>query len=166
MGSADDLSSLLAYTRCLHVGITSYGLPFLVVSSEDSSDDSSTAGSLQGSGVVLFARVVMYYLVCLCFTGQPRTVQEYVGVGVQSPAYLGFRPADGLSVVLEGWTMLCRIASVGHSLTRCTPPWRSVRCSGTEVHPCREDQSIRIALSTVTGRFMLKLDLTITNYYY
>src|SRR3954465_15505873 len=30
--------------------------------------------------------------------------------------YLGFRPADGLSVELEGWTSAYRIASVGHSL--------------------------------------------------
>ena len=37
-------------------------------------------------------------------------------------------------------------------------------CSVTLVHPCREDQSIRIAVSTVTGRFMLKPDLTTTNY--
>src|SRR4051812_28130099 len=37
-------------------------------------------------------------------------------------------------------------------------------CSFTLVHPCREDQSIRIAVSTVTGRFMLKPDLTTTNY--
>src|SRR3954468_1070074 len=37
-------------------------------------------------------------------------------------------------------------------------------CSFTLVHPCREDQSIRIAVSTVTGRFMLKPDPTTTNY--
>src|ERR1041384_1887299 len=37
-------------------------------------------------------------------------------------------------------------------------------CSVTLVHPCREDQSIRIAVSTVTGRFMLKPDPTTTNY--
>src|SRR4051812_43607925 len=61
--------------------------------------------------------------------------------------------------------MECRIASVERSLTRCPSPWRSVHCSVTEVHPCREDQSIRIAVSTVTGRFMLKPDLTTTNYY-
>src|SRR3954471_8448853 len=65
--------------------------------------------------------------ICFNFTGQPRTVQEYVRVGVQSPAYLGFRPADGLSVEFEGWATLCRIASVGHSLTRSEPRWRSVR---------------------------------------
>ena len=37
-------------------------------------------------------------------------------------------------------------------------------CSFTLVHPGREDQSIRIAVSTVTGRFMLKPDPTTTNY--
>src|SRR3954470_14151507 len=63
-------------------------------------------------------------------------------------------------LIAEGWATLCRIALVEHSLTRFPPPWRSVRCSVTEVHPCREDQSIRIAVSTVTRRFMLKLDLT------
>src|SRR3954464_10407113 len=90
-------------------------------------------------------------------------MQEYVRVGVQSTAYLGFRPADGLSVEFERWAMECRIASVERSLTRCPPPWRSVRCSVIEVHPCREDQYIRIAVSTITGCFMLKLDLTTTS---
>src|ERR1041385_4227230 len=65
--------------------------------------------------------------ICFNFNGQPRTVQEYVRVGVQGPAYLGFRPADGLSVEFERWAMKCRIASVKRSLTRFPPPWRSVR---------------------------------------
>src|SRR3954471_16982164 len=47
--------------------------------------------------------------------------------GVQSSFVLRSRPADGLSVELEGWTSAYRIASVGCSLTRCTPPWRSER---------------------------------------
>src|ERR1041385_7848463 len=81
-----------------------------------------------GSGVVLFARaVVSFFWICFNFTGQPRTVQEYVRVGVQGPAYLGFRPADDLSVEFERWAMKCRIASVERSLTRFPPPWRSVR---------------------------------------
>src|ERR1044071_4980035 len=79
--------------------------------------------------------VVLSYLLaqwCLIwiffnFTGQPRTVQEYVRVGVQGPAYLGFRPADGLSVGFERWATECRIASAERSLTRFPPPWRSVR---------------------------------------
>src|SRR4051812_26879123 len=37
---------------------------------------------------------------------------------------LGFRPA-GTSLMSLGRTTSCRIASVGHSLTRCTRPWRS-----------------------------------------
>src|SRR3954471_18915270 len=39
----------------------------------------------------------------VCFTGQPHTVQEYKGQGSKVPLYLGFRPADFLSVELEGW---------------------------------------------------------------
>src|SRR3954466_12924651 len=89
---------------------------------------------------------------------------EYVEVRVQNPAYLGFRPTDRLSAELEGWTALCRIASMGCSLTRCTPPWRSERCSVTLVHPYKEDQSIRIAVSMVTGRLMRKPDPTTMNY--
>src|SRR3954463_7584369 len=45
------------------------------------------------------------------FTVQPRTVQEYKGRGSKVPLCLGFRPADGLSVELEGWTVAYRIAS-------------------------------------------------------
>src|ERR1041385_1105855 len=91
--------------------------------------------------VVLSYLLARWCLIWICFnfTGQPRSVQEYVGVGVQGPAYLGFRPADGLSVEFERWAVECRIASVERSLTRCPSPWRSVRCSVTEVHPCRED---------------------------
>ena len=37
-------------------------------------------------------------------------------------------------------------------------------CSFTLVHPCREDQSIRIVVSTVTGHFMLKPGPTTTKY--
>src|SRR3954467_12447040 len=40
----------------------------------------------------------------VCFTGQPRTAQEYKGQGSKVPLYLGLRPADGLSVEPEGWT--------------------------------------------------------------
>src|SRR4051812_42768200 len=44
------------------------------------------------------------------------------GRGSKVPLYLGFRPVDGLSVKLEGWTSAYRITSVGYSLTRCTLP--------------------------------------------
>src|SRR3954464_11250417 len=57
-----------------------------------------------------------------CFICQPRTVQEYVGVGVQGPEYLGFRPADGLSVELEGWTSAYRTPLCRTCLIRCTRP--------------------------------------------
>src|ERR1041385_1894280 len=36
-------------------------------------------------------------------------------------------------LIAEGWATLCRIASVGCSLTRCTPPWRSERRRVTPV---------------------------------
>ena len=46
--------------------------------------------------------VLSCYSVCvifaICFTGQSRTVQEYVRVRVQGPAYIGYSPADDLSV--------------------------------------------------------------------
>src|SRR3954469_2660324 len=113
-------------THYLPVGITSYGLLRFLVSSEDSSDVSSTA-ACAGKWCCLFARAVCLIWICFNFTGQPRTVQEYVRVGVQGPSYLGFRPADDLSVEFERWAMKCRIASVERSLTRFPPPWRSVR---------------------------------------
>src|SRR3954464_3939151 len=43
-------------------------------------------------------RRVYLHLLWFCFTGQPRTVQEYVRVRVQSPAYIGYSPADDISV--------------------------------------------------------------------
>src|SRR3954462_14792416 len=46
----------------------------------------------------LAAAVCVLHLPCLCFIGQPRTVQEYVRVRVQSPTYIGYSPADDLSV--------------------------------------------------------------------
>jgi hypothetical protein len=42
--------------------------------------------------------VCVVFAICFCFTGQSRTVQEYVRVRVQSPAYIGYSPADDLSV--------------------------------------------------------------------
>src|SRR4051812_38512334 len=74
--------------------------------------------------VVLSYFLARWFLIWICFnfTGQPRTVQEYARVGVQGSAYLGLRPANGLSVEFERWATECRIASVGHFLTRCTPP--------------------------------------------
>src|SRR4051812_30982580 len=64
--------------------------------------------------VVLSYLLMWWCLICICFnfTGQPRTVQEYVRVGLQGSTYLGFRPADGLSVEFERWATKCRIASV------------------------------------------------------
>src|SRR4051812_7583105 len=77
--------------------------------------------------VVLSYLLARWCLIWICFnfTGQPRTVQEYVGVRVQCLVYIGFSPADDLSVEFERWATECRIALVEHSLTRCRPPWRS-----------------------------------------
>src|SRR3954470_20094530 len=76
---------------------------------------------------VLFARAVLSYLVLLALLRPATHRMEYVGVRVQSLAYLGFRPTNGLSAEFERWAMLCRIASLGCTLTRCTPPWRPER---------------------------------------
>src|SRR3954462_3656241 len=84
---------------------------------------------------VLFARAVLSYLDFLAIHRPATYSTEYVGVRVQSLAYLGFRPADGLSAEFERWAMLCRIASVGCSLTRCTPPWRSERVVSHQCTP-------------------------------
>src|SRR3954465_14950768 len=43
-------------------------------------------------------RRVYLQLLWFCFTGQPRTVQEYVRFRVQSLAYIGYSPADDLSI--------------------------------------------------------------------
>src|SRR3954463_16439577 len=102
------------------------------------SDVSSTATCVR-EVCVLFACAVCLIWICLHFTGQPRTVQEYVGVGVQSLAYLGFRPAGGLSAVLDGWTSFVS-DSLGGVLPNQVYATLEIRaCSFTLVHPCRED---------------------------
>src|ERR1044071_8084163 len=99
----------------------------------------------------------------VCFTGQSRTVQEYNGQGSKVPLYLGFRPADGLSVELEGWTLAYRIDSVGGARARCTPLWRSERVDVIISALLQEILILSIAVYMVTGRFMLKPDPTTTN---
>src|SRR3954463_5699254 len=75
------------------------GLPCIVVSSEGLQMSAVPRPAPGSGGVVLFCPGVC---ICICFgfcfTGQPRTVQEYVRVRVQSPAYIGYSPADDLSV--------------------------------------------------------------------
>src|SRR3954468_4357377 len=83
---------------------------------------------------------------------------------VQSSFVLRIRPADDLFVELEGWTPAYWIATVGCSLTRCTPPWRSERAVVIISAPLQGILILSIAVSTVTGRFMLKPDPTTTNY--
>ena len=56
-------------------------------------------GLIAGKCVVFSCcSVCVIFAICFCFTGQSRTVQEYVRVRVQSPAYIGYSPADDLSV--------------------------------------------------------------------
>src|SRR4051812_38307692 len=83
---------------------------------------------------------------------------------VISSFVLRIRPADGLSVELEGWTPAYRIDSVGCALTRCTPPWRSERADVIISAPLQGRLILSIVVSTVTGRFMLKPDPTTRNY--
>src|SRR3954466_14513213 len=114
MGSADDLSILLAY---MHYLTWDYGVGPLRCS--------LVRGIFRRQQYRGLRRVWTTYSGngrWVCFTGQPRTMQEYKGQGSKVPLYLGFRPADGLSVELKGCISAYRIASVGHSLTRCTPP--------------------------------------------
>src|SRR3954471_23035546 len=83
---------------------------------------------------------------------------------VQSSFVLRIRLADGLFVELEGWTPAYRIASVGCSLTSSTPPGRSERAVVIISAPLEGRLILSIAMSTVTGRFMLKPNPTTTNY--
>ena len=87
-----------------------------------SSDVSSIASCAGKWCCLLCSSSVIFICFCFCFIGQPHTMQEYVRVRIQSPAYIGYSPADDLFVEFEGWATLCRIASVGCSLTRCMPP--------------------------------------------
>src|ERR1043165_1410926 len=64
---------------------------------------------------VLFARAVLSYLDFLALLRPATYRTEYVGVRVQSLAYLGFRPTVASLLSFERWAMLCRIASVGRS---------------------------------------------------
>src|ERR1041384_8645299 len=47
---------------------------------------------------LLLLERVCCFAICFCITGQSHTVQEYVRVRVQGPAYIGYSPADDLSV--------------------------------------------------------------------
>ena len=122
-GSGECLERATAHYALPPRGNYEYGLPCVIVSFEDSSDVSSTAACAGKWCCLLRARVVFAY-------ASPASLapcRSTVGQGSKVPAYLGFRPADDLSVEFERWATACRIASVGHSLTRCAPPWRSVR---------------------------------------
>src|SRR3954466_14858088 len=102
------------------------GLPCIVVSFAGLQMSAVPRADCREVVLSSLARAVcVVFSICFCFTGQSRTMQEYVRVRVQSPAYIGYSPADGLSDTFEGWAALCRIALVERSLTRFLPPWRS-----------------------------------------
>src|SRR3954463_3095982 len=82
-------------THYLPVGITSLWAPLLRSVVRGLFRRQQYRGLIAGKCVVFLARAVLFLL---RLPGHPRTVQEYVRVGVQGPEYLGFRPADGLSV--------------------------------------------------------------------
>src|SRR3954465_82595 len=104
-GAADYLSSLLACTHYLHVGLRVWA-PLHRSLVRGSSDVSSTAACAGKWCCLLCLSSVICIWFCFCFTGQPRTVQEYVRGRVQSPTYIGYSPADDLSVEFEGWDTL------------------------------------------------------------
>src|SRR3954463_3501146 len=109
-------------THYLPVGITSYGLLCFVVSSEDSSDVSSTAACAGKWCCLIFSRGGVLFGFSLTSPASLAPCRSTSGLGSKGPSYLGFRPANGLSVEFERWATKCRIASVERSLTRCPPP--------------------------------------------
>src|SRR3954462_14531528 len=74
-----------------------YGLPCIVVLFEGL-QTSAVPRPAPGSGVVFSCSSGVFVFSLICFIDQPRTVQEYVRVRVQSPAYIGYSSADDLSV--------------------------------------------------------------------
>src|SRR3954466_170258 len=75
------------------------GLPCIVVSFAGLQMSAVPRADCREVVLSSLARAVcVVFAICVCFTGQSRTVQEYVRVRVQSPAYIGYSPADDLSV--------------------------------------------------------------------
>src|SRR4051812_32012311 len=105
MGQVDDLSSLLAYTHYL---TWDYGMGPLRCSLVRGLFRRQQCCGLIGGKWCCLCWCSCGICFCLRFPGQSRTMQEYVRVGVLGSAYIGFRPADGLSVELEGWTSAYR----------------------------------------------------------
>src|SRR4051812_17493493 len=75
-----------------------YGLPCIIVSFEGLRRQQYRGLRREVVFSSLVSAVCVSHLPCICFTGQPRTMQEYVRVRVQSPAYIGYSPTDDLSV--------------------------------------------------------------------
>ena len=74
------------------------GAPCIVVSFEGLQTSEVPRADCREVVLSYFPRSVYLHLPWFCFTGQSRTVQEYIRVGFQSPAYIGYSPADDLSV--------------------------------------------------------------------
>src|SRR3954467_4270561 len=89
--------SLVAFCliRTTYTWDKEYGLPYIVVSFEGLQTSAVPRADCREVRCLLWLELCCFWLL---LPGHPRTVQEYVRVGVQSPAYLGFRPADDLSV--------------------------------------------------------------------
>ena len=75
-----------------------YGRPCIVVSFEGLQTLAVLRADCREVVLSSLAREVYLYFLLFCFTGQSCTVQEYVRVRVQSPAYIGYSPTDDLSV--------------------------------------------------------------------
>src|SRR3954462_9284080 len=123
------------------------GLPCIVFSFEGL-QTSAVPRPAPGSRVVLFARAVWFGF----DYASPASLvpcRSTFGLGSKARRTLDLDRRMTSLLIAEGWATLCRIALVERSLTRFPPPWRSERRSVTLVHPCREDQYIRIAMSTV-----------------
>ena len=86
------------------------------------------------------------------------TTRSAKGDGPKTPECLGCRPA-GTSLMSLGRATTCRSAEAGHDPEKCVRPELNRACWVTVVHPCREDISIRIVVSMVTGRSVLYPDL-------
>ena len=149
-------------TRYLHVGITSMGSPASYSRSRTLQTPAVPRADRRDDRTACFGSGRW-----VCVTSQLRTVQSTKGQGSKVPyMYLGFRPADDLSVEFEGWATLCRIALVERALTQRPPPWRSVRAEAEySSAPLQVRNNLSIAVSTVTGRSMLPSGSTTTNYY-
>src|ERR1043165_5610967 len=91
-----------------------YGRPCIEVSSEGPQISAVPRPAPGSGGVVLFLPGRVYLHLLWFLLHRPASHRtEVVGGRAQELAYLGFRPADDLSVDSERRASLCRIALVG-----------------------------------------------------